>query len=67
MDPQGFLDMLFVFLEERNPESTLSPPSFDDSEVSPFMVQRIHLGPFRIMCFVHQLVFVNLNDNLADV
>jgi hypothetical protein len=34
MDPQGFLDMLLVFLEERTPESTPVPPSFDDSEVS---------------------------------
>lgn len=30
MDPQGFLDMFLVFLEERSPESTLVPPSFDD-------------------------------------
>ncbi|KAI5665680.1 hypothetical protein M9H77_15533 [Catharanthus roseus] len=32
MDPQGFLDMFLVFLEERSPESTLVPPSFDDED-----------------------------------
>lgn len=40
MDPQGFLDMLLVFLEERNPESALIPPHFDDSEedrINPYL------------------------------